>query len=326
VTHREALAEALEVLVVESLDSYVWLGQRFGLDRVGGAEPAEPEALMTREIQERLYADFYCTGGVAPAAQRPEPAFGQSSDGVVQELSRANTGEGSRQRGWIVRSIDGDLLEVEREGLSLWVERGRVRADEPRHGAEVELVLPRESYGLPGGFYAAFGDAGSGGPDIDRFYWNVRPPGRVRLMRLLTTSLNEARAPFRFKVISDPRAYRCDAGVLYTPATDRPTVLAALALVHPQIAPGLRLATPVFTAPLATGLGFAEDPPGDESFGEHRCRLIAAAAVEAHLHGVGDRAAVRAAVEARLQLEGISLDAPHRNPGSPHGEPALPIP
>lgn len=325
-THRELVAEALRALAVDTLHSYAWVGQRFVLPPVDG--PAD-EALV-RELRERLYDDFYRTGGVVPVGTPPEPVIGPWPSETVAELSAANAGTGSRQAGWTIRSVDGHSVVVERAGLQVQATRAEVIAENGlRPGASVVVVVPKESFGLLGGFYAAFGDAGSGvagdeGGGIDRFYWNVRPAGRVHLMRLLTSSLNRSRMPFRFKVLSDPRAYRCDAGVLYTPAELRSSVAESLNALLPDVMSHVRAATPAFTKRLAPGLAFAEDPPGGESFGERRCALLAQALVDAHIAGAVALEDRLAAVEARFAREGISLDAPHRNPGSVRDDPRGP--
>ena len=65
------------------------------------------------------------------------------------------------------------------------------------------------------------------------------------------------------------------------------------------------------TLPLAPGLAFAEDPGGGESFGVHRCLLLADAAVMAAERGLtapDDRLDV---VRERFAEAGISLDTPY---------------
>jgi HopA1 effector protein family len=54
-----------------------------------------------------------------------------------------------------------------------------------------------------------------------------------------------------------------------------PAVVNLLGRIYPLIAPFLKPGTPVFTKPLAPGIGLAEDPGQAESFGQHRCRLLA---------------------------------------------------
>jgi len=76
--------------------------------------------------------------------------------------------------------------------------------------------------------------------------------------------------------------------------------------------PVLVPATPLFARTLAPGIAFAESPPGGESFGINRCRLLA----EGLLEGFAAGTAPEAAMLARLVAYGIAPDAPERNPAT----------
>ena len=71
------------------------------------------------------------------------------------------------------------------------------------------------------------------------------------------------------------------------------------------------------TLPLRPGVAFAEDPGGGESFGSHRCLLIAEAAVTAAEHGIRSLDGRLDLVRTRFVEAGSSLEAPHL--GSPNG-------
>ena len=82
------------------------------------------------------------------------------------------------------------------------------------------------------------------------------------------------------------------------------------------MSPHLDIMAPALTKRLAPGLGFAEDPGGDESFGQYRCRQLAEGIVRAYEHRarrIHDRLAV---VSARFAEDGVDLDEPYRA-GSP---------
>jgi hypothetical protein len=312
------IPEALEALRVDSLSQYVWLGQRFEVRR----EAPGDRAMLASALATRLYLDFYCPGGVAPPEGPPDPPGSLLPSPYVKALSAANNGRGSSQAGWTVVAADDGLLVVERDGLKLWARPSEVAAPDGRRepGSEVTVVVPSESLGLAPGFYTAYGDAGGCSPDagtaVDRFYWNVQPAAGPAVLGAVTTVLNGAGIPFRFKIADDPAAVRCDAGVLYATPSWRPRVVPALERVLGLVAPHLWDRTGPFTLRLAPGLAFAEDPPGDDSFGSHRCRLLAEAVVEAHVRGMlrtEDRLAV---VADRFAADGLSLDAPHLGAGS----------
>jgi hypothetical protein len=81
--------------------------------------------------------------------------------------------------------------------------------------------------------------------------------------------------------------------------------------VHAQMREWLNPGTPLFARHLADGLGFAEDP--GESFGKHRCKILAEAMTATHGKPAEERFE-----ELRRQFErrGLSLDRPWLNPGS----------
>jgi hypothetical protein len=315
VTGPPGLDDALGALAIDEPTSYVWLGQRFRVR----PEEADDDALdaLTAALGARLYADFYCAGGVAPPADDVDPHRGWVPV-EAERFSAANAGRGARQGGWLVRGRDADGIAVQRGDLVFWAQPAEVLSPNPRPGDVVTVVLPKESIGLLEGFYVAVGDAGDPaalGGAMDRFYFNVRPEGRAGLIAALTTRLNARGLPFRLKVLNDARALRCDAAVLYAPASERSAVAGALSRLLPRLA-HLRSATSAFTLRLAPGVAFAEDPPGEESFGQHRCRIVAAALVDAHRRGATAPRERAAAVETRWAAEGLAHGAPHLNPGS----------
>jgi hypothetical protein len=89
----------------------------------------------------------------------------------------------------------------------------------------------------------------------------------------------------------------------------------------PEVAAALRPATPLFTLPLAPGIGLAEDPNTGESFGMHRCRLTAEGIVDAWSRGEQSGAARLAAIAAAFTRAGCDLDRPYLSPASADLEP-----
>jgi hypothetical protein len=82
------------------------------------------------------------------------------------------------------------------------------------------------------------------------------------------------------------------------------------------VRPSLKAETPLFSKPLAHGLGLAEDPKTGENFGTSRCRLLAEAVCKAHERGLDSAEARWNEVIAAFAAAGLSLDRPHLNPGS----------
>ena len=128
-----------------------------------------------------------------------------------------------------------------------------------------------------------------------------------------TTRLNAIGLPFRLKVVNDPGGYdRCDSAIFAFQRKDRdrslPEVLRLCEELGDAIAPGI----PAMTRPIVTGVGFAEDPGGGESFGADRSRLIAEALVRAHeLARAAPAERLDDGRARRFREAGTSIEAPY---------------
>lgn len=323
--YQELVAGALAATAVHSLTSYSWFGHR------AGELPARSARAITREaarayllhgLQAQLYRDFYTRGYAAWPDESPGRMPVTGFTPFLQALSAANPGRGSDEGGWHVRGFAGDRVVVQRDGLSLWVKGDDVVAESGQVAANaaVRVRLPKELLRLSPGYYMALGDRGSDShvPEgLVRFYWNLRSETAPRFLACVLWRLNQAGLAFRLKVVNDPDGYtRCDAGVLYVRKPDCQMALGIVGTVFGEVGRELKSAAPVFTKRLAAGLGLAEDPGDGDSFGMHRCMLLAEGIVRAHEQG---RTSLddRLAMVAQCFLEaGLSLDAPFLNAGS----------
>lgn len=323
------LSEVLAATEVVSATSYSWFGVR------SPALPEETVAIMGAEsaraylvynLQTQLYADFYCAGRARPRLDNPLVEALPGASPFIQTLSEANAGHGAREPGWIVTGHDAGALVVARGGLSLWVAPADVtpsNGDPIGPGTSVSVLMPKELLRLSPGFYMALGDAEfpiDGSAPIVRFYWNLRSRGAPALLDALTRALNAEKLAFRLKVVSDPARYsRCDAGVLYTQRRDYGRVSHAVLEAYRTVGSELKPDTPALTHKLAPGLGLAEDPGDDAvSFGMSRCAMIAEAIVHAAEQGARDPAARLEVVRGRFAQDGLALEAPYLNAGSPN--------
>lgn len=259
-------------------------------------------------LAERIYRSHHCRvrEPVAPAQSRAVSTW-SAHRAFVDDLSRANTGAGPWHPGWIVQGTGPDgSIEVAQGGLHLWARPADVRGVAV-HGAEVRVHFPYEYRLLTPGYYVALGDADTGvrAPQV-RMYWNLHGDGAVPLVGLVTSTLNAAGLGFRLKVLSDRRDYvRTDAGVLYLPLAEFDAAFHALQSVHARMREHLHEDVSAFVHRVAPGVGVAEDPPGGESFGMHRGRIVAQCLMTS---ATSPADAMRAA--------GHDPDAPYRNPGS----------
>jgi class II lanthipeptide synthase len=324
--YRELIAGVLEATAVHSLTSYSWFGHRADelpkrTTRAISHEAARAYLLHT--LQAQLYRDFYVRGYAAWPEESPSRMPVTGFTPFLQALSAANPGHGSQEGGWRVHGFEDDRVVVEREGLRLWVNSDDVLAGdacEVAANTAVRVRLPKELLRLSPGYYMALGDRGlpSDNPEgVVRFYWNLRSETASRFLTAALWGLNAAGLAFRLKVVNDPDEYRrCDAGVLYVRKPDCQTALGIVETVYYEVGRELKSATPGFTKRLARGLALAEDPGDGDSFGMHRCMLLAEGIVRAHEQGrssLGDRLMV---VDQCFLDAGLNLDAPFLNAGS----------
>lgn len=326
-TVHDLVAEALGAVEIRSLDRYTWFGRPAPrlparIRAALGPDAARKHLLANLSLQ--LYQDFYCVGRPAPPGGF-DGAVGSASTRFVAHLSDANLGTGYEEPGWEVTAVaEGELL-VGNGAVLVRIgqgERGRIAVGEP-----LSMRMPKEFLNLSTGFYTAVGDAGTKRADAAaesratiRLYFNLSPAGAIRFLRLATGRLNGAGLPFRCKVLNDPSRFtRCDAVVLYVDAADYEPVRAIVEDLHPELRPFLGSHTPVFTKRLADGIGLAEDPVTGESFGLHRCSLMAEGVIEAwerRARTVDERLA---AVDRCFARAGLDLGTSFLNPGSADG-------
>ena len=305
-TYRAQVRDVLRVVSLRSSTRYAWLGsasRALAPAVLARLSEEERRAQLVSSLREELYASFYSQGRAGPAL-RAAPMPTGPDPALQSALSEANTGSGSWEPGWSVERADADEPLVSRAGLRMRVARGDLRGA----GAIVSRRLANELPGVSPGFYTAVGDAPlERAPEL-RVYWNADAAGAPSLVHALTARLNGSAVPFRLKIVDHPARFgRCDAAVLYL-AGD---AFVAMRRELLDVAAGARLRppTPVFTLPLARGLAAAEDTADGDSFGMHRCGLLA----EAIVRGAGARglAARLEAVAATFAEHGVDLDAPY---------------
>jgi hypothetical protein len=318
-----AVVEAAEIL---SPTTYAWFDRESPplAPRIARSmTPRTARDYLVFSLQRRLYVNFYCQGFPAPTEAEDFPAFPQGTPPFLQALSSANAGTGCREGGWEVRATEENALLARKDGLDVWAWTTDclIAPDGPCElGARIALCLPKELLNMSPGFYTALGNRELRHDDADplvRFYWHLTPDGAATFVGSATSRLNAGRLSFRLKVLRDPSLYdRCDAGVVYARKSDYQGVSRILAGVYQEVSDALEPGIPAFTKPLAPGLGLAEDPGDGQSFGEHRCRLLAEALVAVHEAGLRSVPERTRAVADRFEREGLDLDAAFLNPGS----------
>lgn len=324
--YRRAVEAAIRATDFHSPTAYSWFGRRSAplpaaVRRVLTAETAR--SYLHLALQTQLYREFYCPGH---AQSTREQEYGHQASGktpFVEDLAAANSSVGYWATGWEVRAEQDGHFLVHKNGLTLRAHRDDcvAQGDDPvAAGAAVKLRFPREFLALSPGFYLAHGNSElrhEEGQTIVRWYANLTPTSAIHFVGDATAVLNCAQLGFKLKVLNNPARFtRCDSVVLYTSKADHSTVSDILSDLYPALAVDIGPLTPMFTKVLAPGVGVAEDPGHGESFGLHRCGLLAEGMIRAYEQG-------RTSVEQRYHVVdecfaagGVALDAPFLNSGS----------
>jgi hypothetical protein len=311
------VSEAAEVV---SPTRYVILGEtREAAPASESSSPTVP-ALLTA-LENDLYARLY----IRPVAEGAAPSDFLTQRDHLAALSAANNGRGTWEPGWTAGAVDEDGRQaVTRDGLTFWARPDCVRAQGgvARTGNFCCVRVGKELRHLIPGYYVVIGN-GDGhdqrySPEpLVRIYWHLTERTAISYVAEITMALNALDIPFRTKLLSDPGAYRrADAGILYLERRHHPQLAGTIAALYERFATSLRPTTPLFTHPLAPGLGVAEDPGSALSFGQHRCRLSAYGLWRAFVQGDRTREARTATLAATFREAGLDPAAPHLEPGS----------
>jgi hypothetical protein len=254
-------------------------------------------------LQQHLYQQHYAVFDpsiVQPSAVWQPDATPPLVSGPWRVLEQWHDGALMAQRGTLMRRLEpGEYLF---DG---------VPARAGRHSL-VTRQRSRWSKTLDPAFQYLFGETESDlctDEAMVRYYF---APHAARLGTLVTTlqrTLDQSRLPFSLKYPLAPQALsRRDAVVLYVGARHAHSLHVQLAELAPQFRRCLRPVHALWTQPLLPGLSFAQDPAGDLSFGESRCRALAQGMLDAASARDSD---VVSNVRARFEAANIDWDAPY---------------
>lgn len=317
----EALLPVIRAVEILSPTAVKVAGERMERAPASPADAAGAEtgAVLLPLLTEALYGRCYARRLGWPAAQNAGP-----NDDLLPLLTAANPGRERWEAGWQVKqALSTGRIVAERYGVTRFLWPGEFLASDapgtpPRAGVRITVWRPRESATLQPGFYFVFGEAGwVDDVPLLRIYWNATPAGAPALTSALAGALNRWGVPFRYKCLSRAALYpRTDSAVLYVARRSWPLVRELVAQVHGTVAGGLDADVPLFARRLARGMSAAEDPGTGESFGMHRCRLVADglwAAWRAGRTGTRERLGT---VRDAFARAGVSVDRPWLNAGS----------
>jgi hypothetical protein len=281
---------------------------------VDGAVDAARLALANgcepHELADRIYANWYA----APVAPLAAPA--DLPDDLAAMFRAAHAGSDRWDGGW--------LVELAASGGGVAVARGTERRvldrcdylDPARPGivagpGATVLAPARRDFldAAAGWWYTHHEDWTLDAPDarLVRAYWNVGPGAAALLVRHVSSHLLESGVPWMLKCAVHRESYtRADVAILFLPSDELELLQSVVDDVREAIAPVLRVGTPPLTLRAGRGVSVADDPGTGESFGEHRCRLIAEGILAAP-----SPERQRAAIAERFLEEGVPPDRPY---------------
>jgi hypothetical protein len=263
------------------------------------------------QLAQLLYASWYARE-FAPVSEPPE--FPRE---LVQACRAADATTSSWSGGWIAEQVGPGGAVVARRGREI---RFAARCDHvvvgrngllARPGDALELCGRRELLDPDGSWWRTSGESWRfrrAHAGLVRLYWNVELAQIPTLVGELTSMLASESRPWMLKVATQRAAHtRADANVLFLSRDAVASHADAVEALARRLGTDLREGAPPLTLPICRGLAAAFDPGGDESFGLHRCGLVAEA-----LEGIGtDDPEPHERVRAHFESAGIDLERPY---------------
>jgi len=324
---RAELQEILRAIEIVSPTSFYFAGKLFSSDDFGHSWPMSAPAQnpLVAQLNQQLYGSCYCKRFNGKLAEEsfvtPSP-----DDNLVAELSTAHAGRERWDGGWQTHRLlpSGQIIAQKGGDTRIFWPGEFVSHEGPgmamREGARISVYVPRESREMQPGFYFVFSETVGDQQDdynLLRFYWHVKESGAALLIRLITKEFNRFQLPFRFKSLANRIFYqRSDAAVLYINKRFYRLSVDLLSDIYYQLRENLGENTPLFTKPLASGLGLAEEPGNGESFGQNRCRILAESLWSAYEKNLKTEEAQLQEVRSQFERNGLTIDFPFLNPNS----------
>ncbi len=273
-------------------------------------------ALLTG-LQSLLYNRCY-----SHRISGPSLTFGNAPDPEhPQKLSSANRAKARWDQGWQIYQMAANgqisVLKGDRQRPALPGEYilSEFTGAAPLVGSTVTLHIPRESFTLQPGFYYMFSEVPTDIWDenfLIRFYFSCTPQGVLEAIAHLTSTLNRFQVPYRMKALTNSMDYtRTDTMVLYCARRYFPLVARIIHSAPKSALEQLKPTVPLFTRALRPGVAIADDPGDGQSFGLHRCGILAEAMIEAWQQKLTDPDSMLAVAEARFAHHGLPLDKPY---------------
>lgn len=273
---------------------------------------------LIQTLTHSIYSQFYC--GIAAEDLSEKLPVKSARDIFMEELSHVNTTPEKPDYNWTIYSIDQTGNAFVKKGEELrWLQPNGYQFQDPNQkeckvNTKVNLIKPKENKDLQPVFYHVFSEEiFPQEAEMARIYWNIHPEGAAELIAHLTKTLNAYKIPFQFKCLNHPELFvRTDAAVLYLDKKHVPIVSIILKPVIDGVRNYLKEEVPMFTLPIAKGVGYAEDPGRGMSFGMSRATAIAEALADAFFRKANTKEKIDTVID-HLERKGMVIDRLHLN-------------
>lgn len=270
-----------------------------------------------------LYSECYALKESYQSGQAVRPQhFTEDNINFLNLLSQNNHSKDSVEQGWQLKNnYPNGYVEVTKHTESRIVPYSALR-DLPAGaavtvGQTVSVFFPKEDRHRQPTFYYIFSNENMDiSQNLTRIYWNCTAEGAPVLIDAITKKLNYYNIPFLFKCLNHPSLYfRRDAAVLYIEDSLMPLLGQLLPEICETMAPYLEEDVPLFSYAYRKGVGIAESPNAQESFGMNRMGIVADTLLRAFPKNLTPDEAVKEIATAFLQ-KGILPTATFLNKGS----------
>lgn len=317
----EEVEQVCRDLQIFNLSAYAFRGEVTQLeDHSSDIQISSSQAVndtLVNSLRDLFYNKCYVRDYALDVATLVEPNH------FLVELRRANNTLDTWDEGWKIYQMDPNgRVSVQKAERSRSANPGeftkhRYTGQALKIGDIVSLRVYPGSSDMSDNFYFAFGATLTDQFDefsLLRFYFNVASEHAADLLACLSRALNYYAIPYRFKTLSMPQLYRrADGAVLYVARRYYPILASLLSELAPDLMPKLRAQVPMFCKTFLPGIGLAEDPRNGESFGMHRCRLMALGILNAWRADTQTVESRLAAIRDSFSCQGIDLERPYLN-------------
>jgi hypothetical protein len=243
---------------------------------------ASDDAELQARIADWLYGNWY--------TQQPEhldETSGHPPPDLRGALAMATAASRRWRRGWVV--LDSHSSGICLAGLkqsNRWLRPGQYAniarpGLPPAPGDALSVVELIDDVDEATGFWVSQSAVATPAPPLTRLYFNVgwRHVGPV--LGGITAWLDATATKYSLKYpIRPDLTERVDALVVYLEHAQWPTLAPVAIGLAEALRPILRPATPPLTCRLAPGVGMADDPGANVSFGQSRCNALASAVLD----------------------------------------------